>query len=365
LSYSRLVFSGGHRRRARWKRGLRAVWRDSLALWREFRIPLLIFLIVILPLAWLYGELWVLAGYERIPYLTLPFVMLQLMIVEPPESAPPEPYLIVFWYALPVIFVYIVGRGAVDFVRLFFNRGERRNAWEEAVASTYRNHVIVIGVGHVGLRITRTLVQMGFDVVGIDQRIKPEIDAELGKLGVPMIIADGRLPATLERAGLREASALVVCTSNDQINLETTMRARDMNPNIRIVVRMWDNQFAQQLERFMGVQAVLSASDLAAPVFAGAAVGVEISQTLHINGVDYSMIRLLVEQGSFLQGATVGQLQHEHDMDIVLHGHGDSLEVQPHNENLVEGGDMLVIFARHDHIIDIVTRNRRGTLAEN
>ena len=363
MPYSRLVLPRGQQRRVRWQRALRAIWRDSLALWREFRIPFLAFLIATMGGGWLYGELLVLAGYERIPYIDLPYIMLQLMILESPGSAPPEPHLVAFWYAMPLIFVYIVGRGAVDFVRLFFNRSERRDAWEEAVASTYRNHVIVLGVGHVGLRVTRTLVQMGFDVVGVDQKVKPDIDAELSQLGVPLIVADARLPATLEQAGLRDAQALIVCTANDQTNLEITMRARDMNPNVRIVVRMWDSQFAQQLQRFMGVQAVLSASDLAAPAFAGAAVGIEIAQTMHINGVDYSMIRLHVEPGSFLEGGTVGQLQEVYDMDIVLHGREGNLEVQPHNQTRVHGGDMLVIFARHDRIIDIVTRNRRGDAA--
>lgn len=360
MPHTRLVLPGGQRRVIRWQRVMRAIWRDSMALWREFRVPILAFLIATLVGGWLYGELLVLAGYARIPYVDLPHMMVQLMVLESPTEIPPEPYLVAFWYALPPIFVYIVGRGAVDFVRLFFNRSERRDAWEEAVASTYRNHVIVLGVGHVGLRVTRTLSQMGFDVVGVDQKVKPDVEAELSRLGVPLIIADARVPATLETAGLRVAQALVVCTSNDQTNLEITMRARDMNPTIRIVVRMWDNQFAQQLERFMGVQAVLSASDLAAPAFAGAAVGIEIAQTMHIHGADYSMIRLQVEPGSFLEGGTVGQLQDANDMDIVLRGRDDSLEVQPHETTHVVGGDMLVIFARHDRIIDIVTRNRRG-----
>jgi Trk K+ transport system NAD-binding subunit len=358
VPHSRLVLPQGQRRVVRWQRIVRAIWRDSMALWREFRIPFLTFLIATLVGGWLYGELLVLAGYPRISYMGLPYIMLQLMILESPGSAPPEPYLIVFWYVMPLIFVYVVGRGAVDFVRLFFNRSERRDAWEEAVASTYRNHVIVLGVGHVGLRITRTLAQMGFDVVGVDQKVKPDVEAELNQLGVPVIIADARIPATLETAGLRVAQALIVCTANDQTNLEITMRARDMNPTVRIVVRMWDNQFAQQLERFMGVQAVLSASDLAAPAFAGAAVGIEITQTMHIKGADYSMIRLQVEPGSFLEGGTVGQLQDANDMDIVLHGRDENLEVQPDEDTRVRGGDMLVIFARHDRIIDIVTRNR-------
>ncbi|MBZ0289974.1 MAG: TrkA family potassium uptake protein, partial [Anaerolineae bacterium] len=232
---------------------------------------------------------------------------------------------------------------------------------EEAVASTYRNHVIIMGVGHVGLRVARTLVGMGFEVVGIDQKVKPDVEQELNDLGVPMIVADGRSQEVLEKAGLRYAESFVACTSSDQTNLEAVMRARDLNPSIRIVSRMWDSQFAKQMKRFMDVQAVLSASDLAAPMFAGSAVGIEITQTLHINGVDYSMIRLQVEAGSFLAGGTIGELQKANDMDIVLHGRDGNVEVQPDSSVYVNGGDTLVIFARHDKVINIVERNRHDS----
>src|SRR5262249_18046891 len=152
--------------------------------------------------------------------IDLPYMMLGLMLLQAPTDIPPQPELIVFWYVLPAVAVYIVGRGVSDFVRLFFNRNERRAAWEEAVASTYRNHVIVMGVGHVGLRVTRTLVAMGFEVVGIDQTVKPEVEKELSDLGVPLIIADGRSPEVLEKAGLRLAQSFIACTSSDQTNLE-------------------------------------------------------------------------------------------------------------------------------------------------
>jgi len=355
---TRLVFPSGRRRRTRWMRVLRAIYRDTSALWREFRLPILAFLLVTLGGGWLYGELYFRARGVYIPFYDRPYLMLQLMILETPGDVPPEPELVVFWYALPPLAVYIIGRGAVDFVRLFFNRSERRAAWEEAVASTYRNHIIVMGVGHVGLRVTRTLVGMGFEVVGIDQKIKPDVERELSDLGVPLILADGRSPEILEKAGLRYAQSFIACTSSDQTNLEAVMRARDLNPDVRIVSRMWDGQFANQMKRFMGVQAVLSASDLSAPAFAGSAVGIEITQTMHIHGVDYSMIRLQVETGSFLDGDTVGQLQDANDMDIVLHGRDGNVEVQPNSAMLVRGGDTLVIFARHDKVINIVERNR-------
>ncbi len=360
MPYTRLVFPRGRRRRTRFARVMRALWRDTSALWREFRVPIVVFLLVTLGGGWLYGELYQHARGYDIPLIDRPYIMLQLMILETPEDAPPEWYLVAFWYLLPPIAAFIIGRGAVDFVRLFFNRGERRRAWEEAVASTYRNHIIILGVGHVGLRVARTLAGMGFEVVGIDVKSKPETEIELAALGIPLLVEDGRSLGVLERAGLRSALAFIACTANDHTNLEAIMRARDLNPNVRIVARMWDDQFSKQMKQFMGVEAVMSASDLAAPAFAGSAVGVEITQTIHVNGMDYSLIRLTVEPGSFLDGQEVGTLQTQNQMDIVLHGRDGSTEVQPSRQTVVQAGDTLVIFARHDQILSVVSRNRKA-----
>jgi voltage-gated potassium channel len=338
---------------------LRAIWHDNYALLREFRLPLLTFLIATLGGGWLYGRLY--AYYypgESFPYQDLPWMMVALMVFEPVHDVPKEPALIVFWYTMPVLAVYVIGQGAVDFVRLFFNRSYRRDAWEEAVAATYRNHVITIGVGHVGMKVIQTLVAMGFDVIAIDQNITEELDQRLNKMGVPSIIGDGRSLDALESAGIRRAASLVVCTSDDHVNLEAIMRARDVNPDIRIVSRMYDPQYSKQLKRFMNVQATLSSSDLSAPAFAGSAVGIEITQTLQIGGTEYSMIRMEVAPGAIFVGKTIDQLQEGYDMDIVLHGRGTQMDVHPDGTVKVRKGDTLVVFAVHSRIMEIVSQNR-------
>lgn len=360
MSHTQIVFPSGRRRITRVMRIGRAIWHDTSALLREFRVPILALLIAIFGGGWLYGELHFLARGERIAFADLPYDMIQLMSLQgiPEEKPPAEPYLVVFWYLLPLIGIYVVGRGAVDFGRLFFDRSGRRNAWEEAVASTYRNHVIVVGVGHVGLRIVRQLVGMGFEVTAVDANLSAEKDQELSQLSVPLVIGDGRQPVTLEKAGLLYARALIISTSDDHINLEMTMRARDLNPDVRIIVRMWDSTFARQLNRFMGVEAVLSASDLAAPAFAGAAIGIEVTQTIKVHGVDYSMIRLQVEPGSFMEDETIGNLQDQHDLDIVLHARDGDALVHPEGNIRVKSGDVLVLFARHSRIIDLVAQKK-------
>lgn len=360
MPYAQVVLPHGRSWHDRLSRFIRAVWHDSSALLNEFKLPLLTFLAAVFGGGWLYGELYYFYHLERIAYVDLPWMMVALMTIEPIHDVPDEPALMAFWYLMPVLAVYVIGQGAVDFVRLFFDRSNRRDAWEEAVASTYRNHVIVVGLGHVGERVTNTLANMGFDVIAIDQTITDELDHHLNELGVPSIIGDARSLEVLEKAGIQHAASLVVCTSNDHVNLEVIMRARDTNPDMRIVSRMYDPQFANQLNRFLGVQATLSSSDLAAPVFAGSAVGIEITQTLTVAGKEYSMIRILVEHGSIFDGSTIDTLQEKYNMDIVLHGHGDHMVVHPEGSIKVSGGDTLVIFAEHKRIIEIVSRNRRA-----
>ncbi len=346
--------------RRRYVRILRAAWRDTNALLHEFRRPILAFVIATIGGGWLYGELLVLAGYPRPAFIDLPYMMIALMVFENFGDIPPEPYLVIFWYGMPLVALYVIGQGVTDFMRLFFNRGERRGAWEEAVASTYRNHIIVMGIGHVGLRVVRALEEMGSEVVAIDMDEPDNPLADLSGMHTPLIEGDGRTATVLEKAGIRYAEALIVCTADDFLNLEVCVRARELNKNARIVVRMWDTQLASHIKRSLNAE-TLSASDLAAPAFAGVAVGADVAPMLHIHDQPYSLIRLQVEPGSFMDGSTIAALQDENDMDIVLHERDDQVDVHPEGDLPVRAGDVIVTFAKHTRIMEIVARNRRRT----
>lgn len=352
-----------HKTRPRWQRFTAALWHDSRALWREFQRPIITFLVVTIIGGFVYGELHEFGDYAfSIPVIDRPYVMLQLMILETPagyERTPDEWFLIIFWYALPPTLLFIIGDGVADFVRLFFDREGRGDAWMQALAATYRHHVIVMGAGHVGLRVIRTLHDMGVEVVVIDNSPDLGVQDFFSERRIPFIQEDGRLTSTLQKAGLMNADAFVACTGNDHINLETIMRARAMNKGIRIVARVWDDQFAAQMKEFMSVNHVLSSSDLAAPAFAGLALGVDITQSIRVAGRDYSTVRLEINDGSFMAGQTVGELQTTYDMDIVLMvERGQGAEVQPSRDKIVRPGDILVIFAQHERSLEIASRNR-------
>ncbi len=349
----------------RTERLFRAVWRDTSALWSEFRLSIIAFLVVTVGGGYLYRELMLAAGYAPPPLIDMPYVMLSIMLFNPVVELPVEPQLIVFFYAMPLIGIYVIGRGALDFVRLFFNRGERRTAWDEAVASTYRRHVIVLGMGHVGIRVARTLVHMGFEVVGIDRSIDDSIEGELSELGIPVIVGDGGAALVLEKAGLDHARAIVLCTSNDHSNFEITLRIREINPSVRIVVRTWDEMFTPRLKEAMEVRSI-NASDLSAPVFAGAAVGLEIAQTFRFGEARFSVLRMSIAPDSFMVGKSLAELQNDYDMDIVLHTRAgeSSVTVHPADSIVIHPHDILVLFASRARLSAIIARGN-GTYAHS
>jgi len=348
------------RKRSRVARRFRATLLHARALLREFRLPLVAFLLITLGGGFLYGELYRNIRGEFIPLVDRPYIILQLMLLEAPEAVPPELPLVAFWYALPVVFIVLVGLGAADFLDLFFNRDENRDRWGEALAMTFKKHVIVLGAGHIGLRVVRDLHDMGLEVAVIDLGPDDLAQDSLQRMSVPVILGDARSTATLELAGLEHAGVFVVCTHDDRLNLEVAMKVRELRSDIRVVARVWDQGLGRRMEQFEMVDAVLSAADLAAPAFAGAALGIEITQTLRIRGDEYSTVRFEVRQGGPLQGMTVAELEAKEKLEVVLVGNDAGTRVDPPGDQRLDAGDEVVIFARHDRVLDVVNRNRPG-----
>jgi len=98
-----------------------------VALLREFRVPLVGFVLLLVVGGLVYGELYEAIRGDTMPWHARPYVILQLMILEAPEQVPPEGAVVAFWYLMPLGFLLMVGLGAADFVNLVFNRDENRN----------------------------------------------------------------------------------------------------------------------------------------------------------------------------------------------------------------------------------------------
>src|SRR4051812_9613056 len=174
-----------------------------------------------------------------------------------------------------MLYVIVPVVGGLLIVQLLVRLGAaavNRERWEMAKASTYTDHVIVCGIGRVGFRVVRWLLDLGEEVVVIDL---PEGDAlhdQVRGWGVPIITADARRPEILTQAGITSASAIVPVTEDDLVNLGIATAARSLRPGMRVVMRTFDDALAANLQAGFDIHRAYSASALAAPAFAAAAL---------------------------------------------------------------------------------------------
>ncbi len=321
--------------------------RDTWVLVREFRGALILFGITLLTGAASFQALWNLcyADGEPLRFIEALYDVLSMIFFQPVLDFPEAWYLDLYFFVMPILGLIVLARGMADFFTLLFNRRSRLAQWEEAVASTYNDHIIVCGLGHLGIRVVRELIGLREDIVVIElQADCPRFD-EVRGYDIPIIVGDARAAEVLDRAGIERAEAIVICTNNDLINLQIASCIRERDKDVRLVMRMFDDQFARSIADHFDISAVMSASMMAAPAFAGAATGAEIIQTFRVADRVLAMGRLVIRAGSRLDGSVVSEVEEQLDIPIVLHQSGSAIDVQPHSDVILRAGDIIAVVA--------------------
>ncbi len=245
--------------KSRWRyfrRQVRAVLRDTGLLLHEFQWPLLSFAGAIVGGGILYNYLSIQAGEAAGELTRNIYHVLGLVFLSPLGKFPRVWYLQIFYFLMPVIGISILAQGVADFGILLFNRQARSKEWEMAVASTFDNHIIVAGLGHLGYRVVHHLHSMGEEVVAIELDPKTDLAASVKDLGIPVIADDAARETILEAANVSRARAIMLCTQNDSLNLQIALKSRNLNHDIKVVIRIFDDDFARSLQEQFGFHAM-------------------------------------------------------------------------------------------------------------
>lgn len=179
-----------------------------------------------------------------------------------------------------------------------------------------RGHVVVIGVGSIGYRIIQHLLEYGVEVAGV--QIAPSQWVQLTRrLGVPVLVGDGRYRDSLHTLSVESAGAVVAATNDDLANLDAALTARELNPDARIVVRLFEPELARRAHDQLSLDVCLSVSALAAPAFVAAALGEGVLSTVEHGGRLWLLAELSVKPGSRLDGAVIATLEASGDLHVL------------------------------------------------
>jgi Trk K+ transport system NAD-binding subunit len=136
------------------------------------------------------------------------------------------------------------------------------SALREATASTVQTFgtspIVLAGYGDSGQAAAEALPPADEQVTILDVAEGEEID----------VVGDARDPDVLAEAGIEDASALLLTVADDTTAIFTTLIARELNPDLRVIVRANEEEDVQKLYR-AGAEYVQSLATVSGRMLAG------------------------------------------------------------------------------------------------
>jgi Trk K+ transport system NAD-binding subunit len=170
--------------------------------------------------------------------------------------------------------------------------------------------VIVCGLGRVGRRVLDHLRAAQLTVVVIDTKLDP---AAL-PTGTRAVIGDCRQPAVLRDAGIAGAGGVIVCTSDDLTNITAALAARRLNADVRIVVRLFNQNLLPRLGKAVHNTFALSVSALSAPLIALTALTGDVLGTFDLPDGPRQIATVTVAADSQAAGRTIAAVTDEYQL---------------------------------------------------
>ncbi|MFC7534929.1 NAD-binding protein [Actinoplanes sp. GCM10030250] len=224
------------------------------------------------------------------------------------------------------------------------------------IAGELRDHVVLVGLGNVGTQVLRQLTDLGVRVVAIDRVPDARGVKSAQRRGIPVIIGDASAEATLRAASIDTCQALVVLSTNDTVNLQAALQSRATRPDLRVVLRLFDDDFAQRVESAFQINTSRSVSRLCAPVFAAALLERDVHATIPVDRHAVMVGTVTVHAGSTLDGAPLEHADHPGAARVIgMSAAGQEwIDWGPDRRRVLAEGDRILVVARRDGLRGLV-----------
>jgi voltage-gated potassium channel len=344
-----------------WRRTFRAQVRDASVLFQESRDSLILFMIVVIGGALIFHFFYIFRGTNQHPSFSEALhAAFALVFFERELPYPDQWYLQILFFAIPILGLAAVADGVLRFGAALTNKRDRGQKWQVAMASTYSNHVIICGIGKLGYRVTLELLNLEREVVAIELEPEGRFLEKVKALGIPVIIGDARRPETLEKAGVGRADAIIPCTDDELTNLDISLDARELNPDIKVVMRMFDPDLAKRIEKGFGIRTAFSTSAVAAPVFAAAATRANVKYSFYVDGALLNLSEVVIQPSSRLIGWSVEILEVELDLSVVCYQGREITDLHPNPDLHLKASDKILVIASLETLHRLNELNRHG-----
>lgn len=136
-----------------------------------------------------------------------------------------------------------------------------------------RDHVIVVGLGQVGLRLCLLLRELGTPVLAIESNRDADYVARAKAYGIPVVIGRGGSLHLLRRVSTRRARALAAVTSDEIENIAIVVSALACRDDLRTLFRAGRGEMMSETRALLKLGVVRDVDRIGGTLIAAMALG--------------------------------------------------------------------------------------------
>lgn len=238
---------------------------------------------------------------------------------------------------------------------------ERRRMHERI--NNLKDHVIVCGLGRVGLRVAHGLATENTEFVVIDVDKERLLVASDDNWNV--VQGDARLEEVLLKAGVSRAKSLVTALDSDADNVFVVLTARDLGPQLRIVARVNDETAMSKVRK-------AGANEVVSPIRIGAnqilqsvlrpSVAHIMDTAIHSEDLNVLVDEVVVVTHSRIAGKTLREAQIRQEFNVIviaiLRAGEENLLFNPEAHTVINAGDKIIAVGSKANLLGLAAMAR-------
>lgn len=138
-----------------------------------------------------------------------------------------------------------------------------------------RDHVVVVGLGQVGLRLCLLLKELGIPVLAVEVDPENHHVNRAKEYGIPVVLGRGGSRFLLRRLCLADARALAAVTSHEIENISIVVAALGMRDDLRTILRAGRGEVVNETRSLFAIGVVRDTYRIGGTLLAAVALGSE------------------------------------------------------------------------------------------
>ena len=154
-----------------------------------------------------------------------------------------------------------------------------------------REHVVVVGLGQVGLRLCELLRELRIPVVAVERDPDAPNVLRAKRQRIPVVIGTGASRGLLRRVSIQRARAVAAVTSDELENIGVAVTAHGIRDDLAITLRAGDGDATSEVRSLFTIGVVRDVYRIAGTALAAVALGYEAEEAFPYSGTLYLVNR--------------------------------------------------------------------------